>query len=92
MELEKTLINTKTKQEFYELMQILEDNGYEWNNGVAPTAGDYYTDSHTCIELYKGARIIFYRNSRFLWGERYNIISLSCFLYDNTDLVFRQGE
>ena len=52
-ELKNTVVNTKTQEEYDELMKIYEDGGWEWNYKIKPTAMSSWSlhKADTCVRV-----------------------------------------
>lgn len=51
---EKIVIRTVTREEYLDLMQLLEDQGYTWVTGCKPSSLDAWHNEYTCIYLGRG--------------------------------------
>lgn len=79
-ELKNTVVNTKTKAEYDELMRLLEDDGWKWSNGALPTWSNSWLadEKDTCIEVTKKS-LLYYDSKSYYQDEGYKVITLDEF-------------
>ena len=79
-ELEKTVVNTPTQEEYTTLMQVYECGGWKWHGGCLPTQYNCWNEDkeETCIEV---ENEFAYGSKKFNQGQRYEVISTQKF-YD----------
>ena len=76
--LSNTVVNTKTQQEYDELMEICERGGWKWCDGRVPTDDNCWVKykENTCV---KACDYLTYSPINYFKGEGYQIISLQEF-------------
>ena len=101
---QNVVINTETKKEYDELMQILEDKGFRWLRGALPTsAPSRWFGKDSCINLVDTT--ITYSPSGWYKENGYNIITFNEFKekymnnqphnnpeYKAPEMKYRQGD
>lgn len=73
----KTVVNVKTQQEYYDLMDILQDNGWMWSTTKTPKDinlwGVYKTE--TCISI-DDKKNMMYCDREYYIKKGYSIVTL----------------
>lgn len=90
MEIKDFIINVKTQEEYNKLIQLLENNDYEWRDDGKPTKYNYFNSDDTCIRLQEEKKVITYGDYiDYFSTESYAIISFDYFMR-NTNLKYRK--
>lgn len=96
--LKNTVVRVQTREEYNELMQLLEENGFKWASGDKPTTHeDYWNDLHsrTCIRII--SREITFDSVAFEESKGTKIITLKQLkekfsMYQAPKMKYKQGD
>lgn len=85
-------INTKTQEEYDELMKFLDKNGFEWLSGAKIAQKNYWQvyQNQTCIN-FETQNELCYANAEYYQKGSYEIISYQEFMKKENELKIEKG-